>query len=217
MYAYIYHMKTGIYAIINTLNAKMYIGSTVNFNRRSSEHLRELKAGHHHASKLQRAFNKYSEDAFAFVFLKECNREDLIKEEQKIMDTVKPFYNSLKRAGVTPSTVGQVAWNKGIPQSEDQKKAHSKIMKGRVSGAKGKKWSEESKKAISIARTGLPAKNRMAIEQYTLDNVFIKEFSSQAEAERETGSKGITHAINGKYKHVNGFIWKKKERSQLLS
>lgn len=177
---------------------------------------------------MQKDYDDMGEKSFKFILLEECKKELLLKREQYYIDSLSPKYNTSPTAGsckglptseeakrkISETLKGNTPWNKGIPQSEDQKKAHSERMTGRISGAKGKKWSEESKKAISIARTGLPAKNRMVIEQYTLEGVFIKEFSSQAEAQRETGSKGITHAINGRYKQVNGFIWKKKERSQ---
>lgn len=47
---------------------------------------------------------------------------------------------------------GRKAWNKGIPQSEEQKLAHSKRMTGRKnSGMTGKTHSEETRKRLSEA------------------------------------------------------------------
>ncbi len=43
--------------------------------------------------------------------------------------------------------------------------------------------------------------------QYTLDNIFIKEWNSVKEAELEIG-KGIGNCARGISKTSNGYIWK---------
>lgn len=53
-----------IYYCINKINGKRYVGQTMNFKNRKSQHLSELRKGTHHSHKLQRAFNKYGEDNF---------------------------------------------------------------------------------------------------------------------------------------------------------
>ncbi len=81
-----------IYYIINTVNGKRYVGETIQYEIRQKTHLRLLKQGKHHSEKLQRAWNKYGEDAF--IFQKESyeitNLDELLKlEQQKIKE-----YNS---------------------------------------------------------------------------------------------------------------------------
>lgn len=39
----------GVYLITNNINGKMYIGSSINIERRWKEHLRDLRNGNHHA------------------------------------------------------------------------------------------------------------------------------------------------------------------------
>lgn len=90
-----------------------------------------------------------------------------------------------------------------------------KRMKGRVSGAKDKKWSEESKLKLSNSKKGRITSNAIPIYQYSREGRFINEFRSISEAERLTGSKGIIFYLRGKYKHVNNFLWSKQKTEYL--
>lgn len=74
-------MKSGIYAIKNKMNNKMYIGQSVNVNKRKSYHLWLLRNNSHFNPKLQNAFNKYGEENFEFVILEKCNKEELDDKE----------------------------------------------------------------------------------------------------------------------------------------
>lgn len=62
----------GIYAIKNTINGKVYIGSAKNFKKRWKRHRSQLKNNKHHSIKLQRSYNKYGKDSFEFIILEEC-------------------------------------------------------------------------------------------------------------------------------------------------
>ena len=59
-------MTGAIYAIVFLATGAMYIGSARCLKRRWRTHRRELRAGIHSNSKLQRAWLKYGADAFAF-------------------------------------------------------------------------------------------------------------------------------------------------------
>lgn len=87
-------MNLGIYKITNIKNNKFYIGSTNNLKRRKKEHFSLLKKNKNHCKILQRAYNKYGEDAFIFEVLAYCPKEYLFKLEQWFVDTLKPQYNS---------------------------------------------------------------------------------------------------------------------------
>ena len=102
---------------------------------------------------------------------------------------------------------------KGVPKSEDHKKALSEALKGvpkseatkqAMSEAhKGVTLSEEHKKAIGEARS-------KKILQFTKSGEFISEWQSAREAHRELGiSQGnICACCNGKRKSAGGFIWR---------
>ena len=58
-----------VYAIRNIIDGKMYIGSSVNIDRRKREHFNALKRGQHHSIHLQRAWDRYGKNSFKFEIL----------------------------------------------------------------------------------------------------------------------------------------------------
>lgn len=69
-----------VYKIINNVNNKYYVGSTKQYKKRINQHKSTLKRGKHANIKLQRAWDKYGEEAFTFFIIEECEnyteRED---------------------------------------------------------------------------------------------------------------------------------------------
>ena len=75
---------TGVYEIRHTSGAR-YVGSSKDVYARWTDHLRKLRHGSHHAKKFQQLWNQGS-DAFSFGVLRECDRADLIRNEQEWID-----------------------------------------------------------------------------------------------------------------------------------
>lgn len=75
----------GIYAIINKVNGKMYIGKSVDIETRIKRHFRELRKSIHHNKHLQRSFDFYGEDKFTWVILLECYFKNDLNEEEVSM------------------------------------------------------------------------------------------------------------------------------------
>jgi group I intron endonuclease len=71
----------GIYAIVNMIDGKKYIGQSVDIKTRNRKELRKLKNGYFTNQHLQNAFNKYGEENFIFIFLEECSKEKLNERE----------------------------------------------------------------------------------------------------------------------------------------
>ncbi len=91
---------SGIYEIRNKVTGHCYIGSAVDTQSRKRVHTHHLRKGVHHSPYLQRAFNKYGEDAFEWLVLEEVpDRALLIQREQYWIDTRNPKYNSNPTAG----------------------------------------------------------------------------------------------------------------------
>jgi len=85
-----------IYAIINLVNGKKYIGSTSNFARRKQKHLSELKRNKHHSEHLQLSYNKHGKDNFVFVILQKLSsEEDMRKVEQLYLDKYQTYDNKI--------------------------------------------------------------------------------------------------------------------------
>lgn len=64
-------MSQVIYKIINLVNDKFYVGSTIHKKVRFREHRKQLRGNRHHCKHLQAAWNKYGEDKFDFRVVEE--------------------------------------------------------------------------------------------------------------------------------------------------
>lgn len=90
-----------IYKIINKINGKMYIGQTLNIEKRIKDHFSSLEQQKHHSIKLQRAYNKYGKDNFYYEYqqiqIKNLD-ELLLKEIEEIEknDSYNNGYNMTK-------------------------------------------------------------------------------------------------------------------------
>lgn len=110
-----------IYAIKCDKTNKCYVGSTCQFSRRKSRHLRELNNNIHHSKKLQRAWNKHEQNSFYFEILESnVNNTDLLKKEENwinYMNSYEDGYNSYKTPFTSP---------KGELNGMFQKQPHNK-------------------------------------------------------------------------------------------
>jgi group I intron endonuclease len=145
---------SGIYQILNKVNGKRYIGSSVNLRKRENAHLWHLKKDLHFNKHLQRAWSLYGVKAFTFEVLEYVSDiELLISREQHYIDTLKPEYNLLPTAGSMS----------GFKHSEESRQKISKIQLARYKDPKerektkeihlGAKRSDETRQRISEAAT----------------------------------------------------------------
>lgn len=82
----------GIYAIKNSLDGKVYVGSTKDFHSRWRVHRSSATHGKHHNSYLQAAIAKHGAQSFSFVVLEVVENLDLLVErEQAWLDGFKSF------------------------------------------------------------------------------------------------------------------------------
>lgn len=179
---------SGIYIIRNILNNKIYIGSSVNINRRWNVHKRSLLNNIHHSHVLQRAYNKYGIDNFSYEiieYIDDVNK--LIEREQIWLDFFKPEYNICITAGSNLGRKFKVSKKKVLTQEHKDNIAKSLLgripaNKGKSSHNKGVPATEESKIRQSLKMKGRPACNRQAIIQYDTDMNVINEYNSLTEA-----------------------------------
>lgn len=80
-------MEMGVYKITNTVNEKYYIGSSIDIQKRKSDHRNSLIKNKHVNSHLQNAVNKYGIDNFSFEILELVEKvEELREREQFYID-----------------------------------------------------------------------------------------------------------------------------------
>lgn len=92
-------VKSGVYIITNTVTGECYIGSSVNVEKRLTQHRYMLRLGRHHSRLLQSAWNQRIEDDFTFDILEIVpDLTQLVNTEQHYLDERQPIYNPAKIA-----------------------------------------------------------------------------------------------------------------------
>jgi group I intron endonuclease len=82
--------RMGIYAITNTANGKVYVGSTIDLAKRQRCHMADLRANRHDNAHLQAAYNLHGPDCFALRVLEDvANAADLIAREHAWMEALR--------------------------------------------------------------------------------------------------------------------------------
>src|SRR5216684_967248 len=127
---------SGIYKITCTANKRIYIGSAVNLRERKRAHFSALRHNRHGNQHLQRAWNKYGEQAFTFEVLEQVLPIALTAREQYWLNKLKPFdrkgFNIAREAGSTlgvemsPETRAKISQAnlgyKHTPESSERKR-----------------------------------------------------------------------------------------------
>ena len=80
----------GIYAIVNTVNCRRYVGSTSDMHVRRIAHFSELRRRVHINKHLQRSWNRHGSEAFIFVMVERCEVAELHLREQHHLDECQP-------------------------------------------------------------------------------------------------------------------------------
>lgn len=93
-------MIVSIYRITCTRTAKHYIGQSNDVLRRFKEHRRKLRAGNHHNTRLQNAWDKYDEADFEFAVELECEVDKLEYWEQRVADAFRKAEEELYNLSV---------------------------------------------------------------------------------------------------------------------
>lgn len=151
-------MVSGIYAITNEANGKIYVGQSNNINRRYREHFSMLRHNRHSNEHLQSAWNKYGENNFTFNVLKECPISNLDNWERWFISSTQ---SSNKRYGYNKELGGNL--NKIL--SEETKE---KIRKNHKHYFRGKHHTEKAKQLISKANKGKLIGNKHPMAFYDL-------------------------------------------------
>ena len=154
--------RPGIYEIVNTVNGKSYIGSSVTIRHRIRDHFCNLRKNKHRNSHLQNAFNKYGEIAFSFRAILFCDAENLLIYEQACIDGMNPKYNKARKAEApmqgrrhteaTRKKMSEVA--AGRVFSEETRKKMSEAKAGKPNGRSGRHHTEETKRKLRAANSG---------------------------------------------------------------
>jgi group I intron endonuclease len=220
---------SGIYAIVNLTNGKLYVGSAVHFARRFRQHLHDLRHGKHRNQVLQASFEKHGESSFAFTLLELVqSKEQLVQVEQGYLDQFFDGKNNCYNISPTASsTLGVERTLETIRRHRESLAAHYSTHSGPRLGVK---LSEVTKHRLSQSHIGLvnhtslhteetrrkisDAKKGQRIYRRRYDVTFIgpdgvvyehvtdvKNFAK----EHELNADGLYRLVNGKYGEYHGW------------
>lgn len=177
-------MKSGIYKIENK-NGGIYVGQTVDIDKRWYQHKNNLRKNKHGNIKLQRAWNKYGEDYFTFSVLEYVSPEQLTQAEQKWLDII--------NATVAPKLIYNIA-----PVANSQL---------------GIKRSNEFKEKIIAARTG--SKHNDSTKSKMSEAKIGKKHSEEHIAKRVAAHIGMKHSDDTRIKMSKAHTGKKQSEEQI--
>lgn len=148
----------GIYEIRNLVNGKVYIGQSINVEKRIEAHKKRESNQH-----LLNAFKKYGLDNFSFSILKECKKEDLSFYEHFFIIANCSFdyrYGYNKTLGgeeysvFSKESLQKISKNvkASLEKSEKVKEYHKRQIGSKRSEETKKKQSESAKKSWKNGR-----------------------------------------------------------------
>lgn len=222
--------KYYIYKYTNKLNNMIYIGQSINPQKRHKEHLYGRKNGVD--TYFDKALKKYGEENFIFEIIDEANTT---KEIDKLEKYYIEQFNSLKPNGYNILKSGREqrgAWNsKPIDEydldgnyinSYESASYYSNFINSNYEAKsinhscrektkyKDRQFRFKGEQKPSAYIT--PNPNHITkVYQFDLDGNFIKEYISLTEASRQTKTSrtSISGCIAGYYKKANNYIWSK--------
>lgn len=225
----------GIYKIQCKIDNKVYIGYSSNITKRFALHKYRLNKNVHENSYLQNAWKKHGEDNFFFEILEECLLDQCIDREDYY---VKEYKSHHRKFGYNLAITGIGNIGK-MPRHIIEKSMKVKrkkalergywfkpeTIKKQADGRRGFKHTDEAKEKIRLASTGRKKSkeviqktinaNIIAIEQYTLDGMYIRDFKSVSDAliflNKSLKQGHISSCCRGNRKSAYGYFWKYKE------
>ncbi len=171
----------GVYSIVNIINNKIYIGSSIHVNKRFSEHKYSLGNNCHYNKHLQNAWNKYGEENFSFSIVEQVDGDESILKaaEQKWIDYYESYkldkgynvdrYVSGKCRIVSEETKEKIRMKHiGKKASEETKRKFSSQRKGKLNAFYGRTHTIEAREKMRKAKLGVKASDaqRLALAKF---------------------------------------------------
>ena len=187
-----------VYRLENIVTKKNYIGMTGDIPkyRWCKGYTGKMKEAIH-AFPLDLCWKKYIE-------FQTPNKEQALELESELMK----YYDSVENGYNTSIFNGH-----SCKHSEETRRKMSEAQTGENNPFYGKHHSEDTKNKISASKFGNHYAPTKLILQFSKDGIFISEYPSLMEAERQTGCNhgNICECCKGTRKSAGGYIWKYKE------
>lgn len=202
-----YAATAGVYEIRNTLNNKVYVGSSVNVKRRLAAHRQHLRRGQHATAHLQASWAKHGEAAFEFKQLIVCDKKDVLFYEQRIMDG---FKSNQKEFGYNKRIVVETC--AGMKLTDEHKaKISAALPRGEAHHYYGKRLCDKAYQVAADLKRGKP----MADEQRAKISCTLRGKKKHAGfgAKISAAKKGVKYTDEQK-KNMTGYWLGKKHTKE---
>lgn len=202
---------SGIYAILNKINEKRYVGSARDLKARRSRHFTLLRKGKHYNKHLQGAYDVYGEENFSFSVLEYVENIEILLDREEYY--IQKYNSNDREFGYNQREISDS--NKGLKHSEETKQILSFLhkrenlspekRKNMSEGQTGKKHSEETKKKIGESNKGKKQSEeaKEKISKQRMGFVFSEE-SIKKMSESHKGKKQSQETIEKRRKSLSG-------------
>lgn len=213
--------KSGIYCIENLINNKKYIGQSVDILNRWRQHKNELNNNIHFNDYLQKSWNKYGEENFAFHILEFCDVNQLDNLEIYYIDLYKTLNRDKGYNLTSGGTNNKIYSNETRMKISNALKGHKVSLESRIkisknhadvsgqnNGMYGKHHTEKAKQRVSQANKGRISvrRNRCRVYCIELDKTFDDAATAGKTLNLDSGA--ILKCCRGERKTCGGYHWK---------
>lgn len=211
--------KIGIYAIVNSMDNKMYIGKSKNIYLRIKDHITRLNTKNTDENiHLIRAWYKYGKDNFKYIILEHFEKfdESLLKERELywilFYDTTnrKKGYNLRLDTSTNCEVLEETKRRLKKSRNERKKNFPNLDIENGIKMSMFWKNNPDKKKKMAEKMSFLKIKYR--IEQYDKSGTLVKEWKNIKEILENNPSykwQNIYSVCNGYKPSIYGYIWKK--------
>lgn len=194
-----YKNIAGIYKISNTINNKVYIGSTVNLYDRYHNHKSRVKRNAHENYYFQKDVCEYGLDSFVFEVIELCEKDNLKQLESRYMDEYKSYneqfgYNIMIKEDSTFSREKRVSTREKISKSLKEI--------GHLKGDKNPMKNEESRKKSIANRVAKGERNPFYRKSHS-EETKVKLSNSRATKLNESNVIDIKRMLNAGMKNID--------------
>lgn len=212
---------SGIYQILNVKTLKVYIGSTVNFLDRFTNHQCDLNNGCH-SKRFQNSFNKHDDNSFEFSVIElVVDQSQLLVREQHYLDTWL-FAQEFINTNAKDQRFLKLSYNTNPIAGSSYGFKHDDLGKEKIKQASIKLWAEN----YDMMMAALKATKKWVLLYSFPDGKFIDEFHGVRDLSVWLSEKYNTSLdrwkyiysicnINGEKKYISighyTFRWKESE------
>jgi len=184
---------SGVYQIVNLVNGKRYVGSSINIRNRWGGHVWNLSRNTHHCKYLQYSWNKYGAENFEISVLEECPKEEIIFWEQMHMDEGYDYNSSPTAKNCLGIKHGDAVREAARKKGKERFKADPEFQKHLLAMAKMPKsdaWKAQLSKRVKGVKTKPESVEKMKRTKAVLSEETV--LAIRTERLKETDYKDIS-------------------------